>query len=243
MPNVAKKGDNLVVTEGAVKVYIMKSWVGKKPTRIIGRRVNSLGLLPMKFYKDNTYKTEIETRTLCIPSVIDFNPYDIQDEHVKIYPESDPKDYMVMMFEKGDAICPMVGPIRLDNVVLFTDLMLNGQLDNNIPYNILTKAWVLNMISNKESLHVPITNIDYIVSCLCRYKHDKSKRFAEIYGKNPKISQVEYVFQNIREICAGTSVFSALAFEDMNFMLDSSLNMTLSEKEQTESPLEPIIKL
>ncbi|MCM1218305.1 MAG: hypothetical protein NC548_27785 [Lachnospiraceae bacterium] len=243
MKYLSRKGDDIFVADGAVKIYIMKRWVGKAPTRVIGRRVNSIGLLPMKIYKDNSFEKELETKTLMIPSAVDFVPSDIQDEKVKIYPSSDEKDYMVMYFEKGDTICPLLGPQKLDNVVLFTDLMLNGALDNNIPYKLLTPAWVSNMLSNDVSLHVPITNIDYIVSNLCRYKHDRKKRFSVVLAENPKVSQVDYVFENVRGICASTSVFSALAFEDMNYMLDAALNMVMSNREQEESPLEPIIKL
>lgn len=243
MDQLVQKGDNMYLTNVAAKIYIMKSWVGKKATRVIGRRVNSLGLLPIKIYKDKFFETELTTKTLMVPSVVDFIPADIQDEKVKIYPSSDMKEYMVMYFEPGDMICPLIGPRKLDNTVLFTDMMLNGQLDNNIPFNLLTNAWVLNMLSNDVSLHVPITNIDYIVSNLCRYKHDRKKRFSAVLAANPKLSMVDYVFENIRGICANTSVFSALAFEDMNYMLDSALNMVMSNREQQESPLEPIIKL
>lgn len=243
MGALIQKGDNLYLREGAAKVYVLKNWVGKKPTRVIGRRVNSLGLLPIKLYKDNTFEKEVATKTLMIPSVVDFVPSDIQDEKVKIYPSSDQKDYMVMYFETGDMVAPLLGPKKLDNVVMFTDMLLNGQLDNNIPFNLLTRAWVSNMISNDVSLHVPITNIDYIVSNLCRYKGDRKKRFSTVLASNPKLSMVDYVFENIRGICANTSVFSALAFEDMNYMLDAALNMVMSEREQKESPLEPIIKL
>ena len=243
MKNVTQKGDDLVLTDGLMKAYIMKSWVGKAPARIIGRKVQALGFMPLKFFSDNEGKNEIAIKTLIVPSMVDFTPVDIQEEKVKIYPESDPKEYVVMTFEKNDRICQYIGAQKLDNVVLFTDLMINAQLDNNIPYKLLTPAWVTNMISNDVSLHVPITNIDYIVSNLCRYKHDRKKRFADVLGRDPKTSQVEYVFQDVRTICANTSVYAALSFEDMNFMLDSALNATLSNREQIESPLEPIIKL
>lgn len=240
---IVKENDSLKVADGAVKVYILKKWVGGKATRIIGRRINTLALLPMKLFKDNNFDKEVDTKTLMIPNMIDFIPSDLQDEKVKIYPSSEEKEYTVMYFEKGDVICPLIGPKNLDNVTLFTDMMLNGALDNNIPYNLLTPSWVSNMLLNDVSLHVPITNIDYIVSNLCRAKADRKKRFAVILAKNPKTPMVDYVFENIRGICASSSVFSALAFEDMNYMLDSALNMVMTGQEQLESPLEPIIKL
>lgn len=240
---LVQKGDSLVVAEGAVRLYVLKDWVGGKAARIIGRRVNSLGLLPMKLFKDNTYDKEVETKTLMIPSMTDFVPSDVIDEKIKIYPSSDQKDYTVLCFEKGDTICGLLGPKKLDNVTLFTDMMLDGRLDNNIPFRLLTPAWVRNMITNDVSLHVPITNIDYIVSGLCRYKHDRKVMFSKVLAKKPDTPEVDYVFENIRGICASNSVFSALAFEDMNFMLDSALNMVMANRTQKESPLEPIIKL
>lgn len=238
-----RRGDELIVSEGAVKLYIMKNWVGGKAARIIGRRVNALGLLPMKLFKDNTFEKEVETKTLVVPSMIDFIPADIMDEKIKIYQTSDQKDYTAMYFETGDKICDLIGPKKLDNVTLFTDMLLNGQLDNNVPFKLLTPSWVRNMVMNDVSLHVPITNIDYIVAGLCRYKHDRKVMFSKVLAKKPDTPPTDYVFESIRGICASNSVFSALAFEDMNFMLDSALNMVMSEREQKVSPLEPIIKL
>ena len=130
----------------------------------------------------------------------------------------------------------------MDNVNLFLELLLGSKLDNNIPYTYLSQAWVKNMSMNDNDLGVPITTIDLIIYELCRYINDKSKPFGAVYGKDPTISPVAYRFANIREICATNSVFTALAFEDMNSMLDASLNMTQKEKDQKISPLEQIIK-
>ena len=81
-----------------------------------------------------------------------------------------------------------------------------------------------------------------VIAELCRSKHNQDVKFANVIGKNPKISPVSYVFTNIRNVCAANSVFSALTFEDMNAMLDASLNTTSTGREQKTSPMEQITK-
>lgn len=230
--------------DGMIELYVYQDYMEKNTSKIVGTKAESIGLLPMAYFKNPLNTKPTWSGTLKIPTMATFYPSSTDtNQKIKLYKDSDEKEYSILRFEKGDKVTP-VGVIQnLDNVVLFTEMMLNGRLDCNIPYSILPESWVKNMLLNKVSLAVPITNIASIVATLCRYKDDLSKPFSWFYGKNPdKVSQFAYRFINLREICAAESVFGGLSFEDMNYMLDTSLNMTITEKEQRISPVEKIIK-
>lgn len=239
------KNNMFYLEEGMLELYIYQDYMEKNSAKIVGTKVESLGLLPMALFKDIKATKPTWQGTLMIPTTTTFYPSSTDtDQRLKLYPDSDEKEYTVIRFEKGDRFTSPDIIQNLDNVVLFTEMILNGRLDCNIPYDQLSTAWVKNMLLNKVSLNVPITNIESIVANLCRYKDDLTKPFSWVYGKNPdKVSQVAYRFVNVREICAADSVFGALSFEDMNYMLDSSLNMTSEGREQRISPVEKVIKL
>lgn len=241
---VSVKDKMFCLDEGMVEFYIWQDYMEKNTAKITGTKVESLGLLPMAYYKDSKSTKPTWQGTLMVPTITTFYPTSVDtDQNIKLYPDSDEKPYTVIRFEAGDKIMAPDMIRSLDNVVLYTEMVLNGRIDCNIPYDKLSTAWIKNMLLNDVSLSVPATNIEIIVANLCRYKDDLTKPFAWVYGKNPNISMFAYRFVNTREICAADSVFGALSFEDMNYMLDASLNMTSEEREQRISPVEKVIRL
>jgi len=232
------KNGMLINEEERLEFFIWDAYLRKKAASITGSKVNSLGLLPVRIFKGGKY----ESKTFMNPTFTQFYPSDVQMRKEKVYPESIEQPYMVMVFEKGDQICPVETIQDLDNADRFTSMMLDGQLDTNIPYNLLTKAWIQNMISNDTNLNVPVTNLEIVRKKICRDRNDITKTFASVLAKKPNTSLIAYQFASIRELCGVDSVFTGLSFEDFNTMLAYSLNITSSQREQNISPLESIIK-
>lgn len=243
VPVSLKPNGDIYLDEGVLELYIWKNYVEKGYTNISGTMVESLGLLPLRWYRSVNSDKPTLCATWDIPTQVIFSPSNTDMKKVKIYPTSDEKEYVVIRFEKGDRIMNNNVVKSLDNVVQFTQMVLGKGLDNNIPYPLLTPGWIRNMIMNDVNLNVPVTNIDNIIANLCRYKKDPNKTFASVIGKNPNTPMTDYIFVDTRTVCATDSIFGALSFEDMNLMLDSSLNMTQQEREQRVSPVEAIIKL
>ena len=244
---ITAKDNVCYLSDGRLEIFTPQKYLGSS-SHIDGDKVLALGLVPYKFYAKITDKKPIKVGIFNNPSITTFYPVDIEQNVTDgiwtgIYDYTNENEYMKLVFEGGGKLFDQFGVKHLDNVVLSTDLLLAGKLDNNIPYSYLATSWIKNMVMNNVSLSVPATVINMIIYELCRSVHNKDVRFASVIGKDPKTSPVAYRFANIREICASNSVFSALAFEDMNSMLDASLNMTLMEKEQKISPLEQLIKM
>lgn len=247
LTNILKEeGHDFKLTRGILKVYISQKYVDTNIARVEGAKVGSLGLVPYRWYE--TIKTmesdkPSKTGTLNIPSFIDFYPQDIDmGTTVKIYDKSYEKSYCVLTLVDGYK-CFQSEIIRnLDNVSLFVETILSGRLDDNIPYDMITTAWLKNMSMNDYSLKVPIATLSTIVMQMCRNPNNLNQTFAEYIAKQKNPSMIGYRFTNIRELSA-SSVFGGVSFEDFNYMVDLGVNMTKEEKEQKISPIEDILKL
>ena len=233
--------DMVVLNEGRLELFVYQKYIGTKAGIISGNTINAFGLLPYRWYKKINDTTPAEVGTLNIPTMVEFHPTVLDmDKTVKIYPESEEKKYTVLTFDKDTEMWSRLGIQSLMNVQIFMDNILSGRFDNNIPYDMILPAWIENTKLNNVSLNVPVTTMDMVVAMMCRDKKT-GKKFSEVVGKDPNHSMIGYTFVNIREASA-SSVFGALSFEDQNAMLDTSINMTLLNKEQRISPIEKILK-
>lgn len=235
-----------VLNKGVLKVYVLQKYIDTNIGRIEGATVGSLGLLPFRWYssiKDAESDNPSITGTLNIPSYINFYPQDVDsDKQITIYKESYEKPYCVLTFGDGYK-CFQAEIIQdLSNVTLFEEVLLAGRLDDNIPYDMITPAWIKNMTMNNISLNVPVTTLSTIVMQMCRDPKNPDRTFAQAIANQKNPSMIGYKFANVRELSA-SSVFGGLSFEDFNYMADLGLSMTKEEKDQKISPIEDILKL
>jgi hypothetical protein len=241
------KDDIIYLDEGKMEIFTPQDYIGTI-SHINGDILKTFGAAVYKFYKDPKDKKPTKVGTLMLPSFLNFYPTYI-DQNVNdtiwdgIYTDLNENTYCKLSFEKGSRVVQRFSIQHLDNVVTFLDLLMARKVDNNIPYPLLSKIFTKNSTDNGVDLGVPIQIIDLIIYKVCRDKKDVSRPFGQIIGKNPKVSPIAYQFANMRDICGADSVFAALTFEDMNTMLDSSLNMTMNGDSQNLSPTEQIIKM
>ena len=242
------KDDTIYLDEGKLEIYTPQNYIGSIAS-IEGDILNTFGSAPYKFYKNPTDKKPTKVGILKLPSMLKFYPTYIDQNKMDtiwdgIYDDLNENEYCVMSFEKGSKVMQQYSIQNLNNTVKFLDLILARKIDNNIPYPLLSTIFMKNFTDNGVDLGVSVSIVDLIIYKVCRDKHNLSKPFGQIYGKDPKkVSPIAYQFANIRDICGSDSVFAALTFEDMNAMLDSSLNMTIKGSTQNDSPLEQIIKM
>lgn len=244
MIKLVNKNNKAYLESGKLEVLIPQKYFEHKFACIQGEFIESIGFLMYRYYGKPSDDKPIKIGVLNIPTKTVFYPTEIiQNTNVQIYPTSDPTIYTILSFEAGSAVMLLNTIQELDNVDLFIDLLFGGYIDTNIPYDKIAPAWMNNLLLNGEDLGISFTIMSLVVAELCRYKKDKSKKFSEVISKNPNIPMTDYAFINFREICANSSVLAALAFEDMNSMLDSALNMTREEREQSISPLEQMLTI
>lgn len=247
LSNILKlDNQDFILTQGVLRAYVLQKYIDTNISKIEGSTVGSLGLLPYRWYssiKDADNDKPAITGTLNIPSYINFYPQDVDsDKPMTIYKESYEKPYCVLTFHEGYK-CFQAEIIReLENVTLFEEVLLAGRLDDNIPYDMLTSSWIMNMLMNDISLNVPVTTLSTIVMQMCRDPKNMDRTFAQYIATQKNPSMIGYRFANVRELSA-SSVFGGLSFEDFNYMADLGLSMTKEDKEQKVSPIEDILKL
>lgn len=237
---------NFVLTKGVLKVYVLQKYIDTNIGKIEGSTLSTLGLLPFRWYENlaaaDADKPSIRG-TIDIPSYIKFYPQDVDsDKDTLIYPESYVKPYCIATFGDGYKCFQSEIIQDLSSVTLYEETFLDGRMDDNIPYNMLTSSWIKNMIMNDISLHVPVTTLSTITAQLCRDPNNFDRRWCEVIAKQKKPQMIGYRFANIREM-SGSSVFGGLSFEDFNYMVDIALSMTKENREQKISPIEDLLKL
>lgn len=233
-------GERYIFTGHLLELYIPEFYFPKLANNM-GDTLNVFGLLNLRIFDNKGNGGKIET--LNIPSMIYCYPSEIEKRKIKLLPDSELETYYVAIFNNGDPFTQINVTSNASNAEYFLDLLIKGKIPNTIPYTELLKLWKKNLSVNKVSLGVTSTMLEVIITEIYRNKNKPEETFAKVIGKNPNVDPCSYERANIREICARNSTFAALTFEDMDNMIAYSLNINKYNKEQTESPIEKIIKM
>jgi len=239
---LSDNGTDIIFNGEQLEAYIPEFYFkNNKLGEQLGSSLKVFGLFNIRMInKGKPSKLE----TFILPSMIMVFPSTIEYKKLKLIDEQEEEEcYMVLNFFKGGKITPNSVSQDATNVELFLDLICGGKLPETIPYNQIIQIWQKNLNLNNINLNVTSTVLEVIVSEIYRNKKKPEETFAKLWGRNPNISQYEYKRANIREICARNSTFAALTYEDMDAMITSSLNIRNYNREETESPIEKIIKM
>lgn len=235
-------GNYIYLEASSVEFYIPKYYFDKAFRFAEYQRdgIKVLGVFDIGIFDNGKLK---EMRVLNIPSNIDIYTYDTSEED-KVLPNSNEvTKCVVVRYIKGQKI--MASSIVQDstNVETYMSFVLKGKVPTIIPYEKTLQIWKKNQEMNNAYLGVPDVMEELILSVSYRYKNDPSKKFCTVIGKNPSISQFDYVMNNIRQICQYTSTFTGITFEDMDLMITTSLNRAKSKQEEAYSPIEDLLKM
>lgn len=236
-------GENIVFTGSYMEAYIPEFYFEGKMGEDYGTSMRVLGLFNVRLFDENGKGMKLETFN--VPSMITIFPTEIEPRrNVQLIADDDEvEDYRVAKFFKGNII--MRNGLQQDasNVELFLDVLFRGKIPRTIPYSQVQAIWQKNLDMNNVKLGVTSTILGVIIKEVYRNKKKPEETFAQVIGRNPKSSEYAYRRANIRQICAWNSTFAALTFEDMDAMITSSLNTKRYKKQESESPIEKIVKM
>lgn len=235
-----KVDDKIIFTGDVLEFYIPMAYFDTNNARFEGSEVISLGVFPVRVFKDGSDKPLL-TETLNLPSWITMFPSSTRTETIYITGyEKDPK-YNVLTFYKNAPVTYSYVKQDSDMVQKYLDLILAGKLDN-VPYSAMLRLWDKNLVMNGTGLDVPASSKEIVLSEMYTARDNPDITYGYAKNLNPKLNEFEYYSRNIRDICSRSSAFAALTFEDFDTMLASSLNMNKENKTQNISPLEKVIK-
>jgi predicted RNA-binding protein with PUA domain len=240
---ISDDGKNIIFNGNYMEIYIPKIYFeNNKLAENSGSSIRVFGLLNARAFTDKNVPMKLET--INIPTMITIYPNDIETKDLTLMDDgSEPESFCIAKFYKGNLIMKNKIPQDAGNVELFLDILFRGKIPKTIPYSQVLKIWQKNLEINGVKLGVTSTILEIIISEIYRDAKKPEQTFAKVIGKNPSTSEFDYKTANIREICARNSTFAALTFEDMDSMITSALNINKYNKQETESPIEKIIKM
>lgn len=206
----------------------------------LGAIVKALGVFDVGIFESGKLK---EMKVLNLPTWIDFFVVDFEDRDVNLPNDSEITPCKVLKYSKNHKIMNSGVIEDSSNVEAYLDFVIKGKVPSIVPYEKSLEIWRKNQKLNSANLGVPSVIEELILSVSYRDKKNPGTKFAHVIGKDPNISQFDYVMNNIRQICQYTSTFTALTFEDLDAMVTTSLNRTRTHGEEAASPIEDLIKL
>lgn len=234
-------GENIVFTGNYLEMYIPDSYFESKLAEEFGNSIRVFGLFNIRVFDEKNKPMKLET--LNVPTMIYIHPSEVEKKELQLIDDGEVEKYRVAKFYKGNIIMQNSVPQDASNVELFLKILTTGKVPKTIPYSQVLRIWQRNLDLNGVKLGVTSTILEIIIAEIYRNKKKPEERFAKLIGKDPSVSEYAYRTANIREICARNSTFAALTFEDMDQMIISSLNINKYNKEESESPIEKIIKM
>lgn len=238
--NLKVDKDKFLFTGEELRVYIPEFYFEKGIAQELGSRLDTLGLLNVQLVTKGKLG---DLETLNLPTQINLYPSDISKETLTLIKGMEPEVYRVAKFIRGDYFTDVNVVKDSTNVEKFLKLLTGGKIPNTVPYGKVIEIWHKNLEINGIKLGVSSTVMESIIREIYRDKKVPEFTFGEVAGKNPNKSEYDYRTANIREVCSRNSTFASLTFENMDQMINSSLNITRYKKKQTISPIEKIIKM
>lgn len=205
---------------------------------VYGSYVTTIGLLNWAII-DSTGKIS-KAKAFNFPTMFMCKPYEMEDLKEYSIDGTEPADYVMLKFKKGDEVVSSVRvPQLIDNVEIFFKMAtMTAKIPNTIPYQKIWELFVESADLNGFSYGLNIQLICLLISYLCRDPKDVYKRFAETDMKD----MTDYKMIDIRQIPKFMSPYQALVSENWDEAVQSAILM--KDKENTmESPLEKIVTM
>lgn len=205
-----------------------------------GNVIKSLGIFDVGIFESGKLK---EMKVLNLPTWIDLFVIDSEDRDINLPNDNEITPCKVLKYSKNHKIMNSAVIQDSSNVESFLNFVIKGKVPSIVPYEKSLQIWRKNQSLNNTNLGVPAVIEELILSVSYRDKNDPGKKFSHVIGKDPNVSQYDYVMNNIRQICQYTSTFTAITFEDLDSMVTTSLNRTRTNGNEAFSPVEGLIKL
>lgn len=234
--------EGIIFTGKYLEMYIPIMYFEKNVAEVVGDHFKTLGVLNYRTYSDDSGANPSKVHTMNLPMVIYTYPsggYELKNLDLVGKGED---QYYVAKYYNGDVVCPSEAPASKAAFRSFLEILLAGKLPGTLPYSQIMDIWAKNFVLNGVNFDIPDVLKEIVVSLLYRWKKDPSITFGKAKGKDPKISDYDYVTAGPREITKQTSAYAGLSFENFDEMAVAAVSATKTGKKQGESPMEPVLR-
>lgn len=235
VPGFLKKdGDAILFNEnGQFVFYVPEVFFDRGDAQIKGEYVNLLGILDYTIMKEDG--SNIGLKRFYFPTVFLSKPSRIEkSKNLRLKKATDPQDYRLLIFEKGDAIVVSTKvPQNIANVEDFYRIFLTGKLPTTIPYNKLQDYFVDSMELNGSSYGMSLQMFGIVAGEMSRSATDPSVAF-----RHTKFTdQMAYRAISIKDLPKYISPNASITSENWDMGVMGSI-MNPSDK---NSPMEKLL--
>ena len=235
IPKFLKRDEDALLfdQDGQFVFYVPEVYFDRGDAQIKGEYVNLLGILDYTIYKKDGSNIGLKrfnfpTIFLCKPSRIE------KAKNLRLKEVTDPQDYRLLIFEKGDAIVVSVKvPQNITNVEDFYRIFLTGKLPTTIPYDKLQNYFVDSIELNGSSYGMSLQMFGIVVSEMCRDPKNPARAFRHTNFTD----QMAYKAISIKDLPKYISPSSSISSENWDLgVVGAIMNPT-----NTNSPMEKLL--
>lgn len=240
-----EQGEELIFTGNYCEVYIPYLFIEKDLFQQIGNVVKTYGLFNFKVSdKPIERKKGMSVNLFKLPTYIHMTPSEIEKKtQIQLSGDDQPEDYLVLKFRKGDKFINSLCIAKSADVIMdFVKILSFGKVPRSIPYDKVLDTWLNNLFINGKDLGVSAVIHELFIAETYRCKSDPSIPFRFKAGKDPKVSMFDYTAISLKQLANFNSTFTAVTFEDPDYALVNSINKTIYNEREVESPIEKLIK-
>lgn len=205
---------------------------------ISGQYVSFIGLCNWAIIDKNGKRGELHP--FMFPTMFMCKPSEIEKVKDLKLDNTEPSDYTLLKFKKGDEVVSETRvPQLIDNVEIFFKMaIMTGKIPTTVPYDKLWELFIESASLNGFSYGLNIQLFGILIGAICRNPKDISEQFSRTDMKNMN----NYRPINIKMVPKFISPYTALTSENWDEAVRAAV--LLSDKEDTpESPLEKILTM
>lgn len=240
---LTQDGESIRFNGDILRIYIPKKYFEGNVAEYNGNELQTIGFF---FFEIRTFSEDEKEKDgrffiMKLPAKIIFE-FESKDSITKNIRETGDIQYDVFTLNKGSLFCKNINVVQsAANAKNFIDLLHSGRFPAIVPYNEIINLYLDNLDINKLSLNSQSSVYEFMISELMRLKGNEKMPFRKAINK-PNVSQYDYMNINMKNIAFNNSTFNAIAFENIDKALITSIARDENEKENI-SPVEKTIKM
>jgi len=234
------KRDNEVVFNGhKLEIFIPTLYFDEEIAIEMGMSISTLGIFMFKYYSGESSKGELFQFNLA--ETVEFTYSEQRVEELEMNNMTD--KYKIFTLYNEDIFLKSVKLAKnFKNTESFVNLHNKGKIPSTVQYKDIINLYMENMFSNNANLKVPSSLLEMTIGELARSKHDINIPFRKVIGKNPNVSQLDYIQVSIKNLAMINSTFTAITSEDINQAIQSAIAKSRTNGAELETPIEKTIK-
>jgi hypothetical protein len=235
-----QKDNQVVFTGYKLVIFIPKEYFKQEIAEEYGRKISTLGIFIMAYYKDENAKPILYQMNL--PENIFFTFSEQEDVKGKIKKDFQEDSYTkYTLFQNDLFIEKLTIESTYENTEKFVKLHYNAKIPKSVKYSDIHKLYLENMDTNDTDLKVPSSILEMMIGELARYKNNLEIPFRKAIASKD-ISELDYTSISIKELARINSTFTGITSEDMDASITAAVAKAKTGGVELDTPIEPVIK-